>query len=113
MNSHQKVTATRNRRNGVYELTLLGGSKFKVFICECYSFGEAEYLETTGRIEGLDAIVINSGWCAYTSEAKFAARADRVGVFSIGELMAALNKPQPWSYLTPEQRELYQKAGFI
>ncbi|RYD85954.1 MAG: hypothetical protein EOP84_00665 [Verrucomicrobiaceae bacterium] len=113
MSAHQRVTAVRNRGGGVYELTLTGGAKFKVFICECYCFGEAEYVEVIGKLGPLDAIVISSAWCSYTDDAKLAARTAETGVFTIAEVMGALNKPEPWSHLTREQRERYAEARLI
>src|SRR3546814_1248291 len=34
-------------------------------ICECYAFGVADYIETTGKLGHLDLVIINSAWCGY------------------------------------------------
>ena len=37
------------RENGVYELARMQGDTLRVFVCECYAFGIAEYkLESDG-----------------------------------------------------------------
>ena len=69
---HDKVNGveTIDAKNGVYKIHL-SDSSINVFICECYSFGMAEYYELLGKIDvEIDAIVINSNWCSYSSDVK-------------------------------------------
>jgi hypothetical protein len=79
MNAHSGVVGVKAEGDGVYELTTKYLKTLRIFICECYSFGAAEYVETTQALGKLDAVVINSAWCGYTMEAKRLARNDKVG----------------------------------
>jgi hypothetical protein len=67
MNTHSHVAALQACGDGIYELTNKYSRTLRVFICECYSFGAAEYVETKDTLGSLDAIVINSAWCGYTA----------------------------------------------
>src|SRR3546814_5256989 len=46
------------------------GDVLRLFICECYAFGVADYIETTGKLGHLDLVIINSAWCGYSPDAK-------------------------------------------
>lgn len=65
MRGHSRIKGLKNDGGGVYDLTLTTGDTKRIFICECYSFGAAEYVETNGKLGSLDAIIINSAWCGY------------------------------------------------
>ncbi len=111
MRSHRRVSNVRNVDNGLYEIALVDGRTLRVFICECYSFGLAEYFESVEKVGALDAVIINSNWCGYTMEAKLHCRASRVGLFDIGGFMAALNLSNHWEYLTQQEKEYLEKNG--
>jgi len=113
MGQHSCVTNIKACGAGVYELTNVFGNVIKVFICECYSFGAAEYIETVENISKLDAIVINSAWCGYTMDAKRMARANRVGLFKIGDFMSALNGVNMWEFLNKTETEFFSQKGWI
>lgn len=113
MDAHSHVIKVQTHGDGVYELTNVYGSKLRVFICECYSFGAAEYAETKEALGKLDAIVINSAWCGYTMDAKRLARSDKVGLFKIASFMSALNKANVWEYLTDTEQETFKKNGWL
>lgn len=112
MRSHSRVEDLQSQGNGVYLLKRIHGDSLKVFICECYSYGLAEYMETEQNLGKLDVVIINSIWCGYTYDAKHHCRDNKVGLFDIGEFMAALNKPQYWTHLTEEQKEYFEKKGW-
>lgn len=105
MRDHNKVSSLTNIQGGLYDLSLTNGKTLKVFICECYSFGVAEYQETIQNLGQLDAIIINSNWCGYAPEAKIYCRERFVGLFKIRDFMAALNLTRYWEYLTEYERE--------
>lgn len=63
MNRHGKVASLTAEGNGVYQLTRSRGDTLRVFICECYVFGVAEYIETIEQLGRLNAVIINSAWC--------------------------------------------------
>ena len=113
MRGHGHVLKLTAIDDGVYELTLGSGKSLRIFICECYSFGVAEYVETTEALGELDAIIINSAWCGYTTEAKRLCRDQKVGLFDIGDFMAALHKSKVWSYLNEEENKFFQKKGWL
>ncbi len=47
MAAHNKVSGIQQVDVGLYDLTRNNGSVIRVFICDCYSFGVAEYHEVT------------------------------------------------------------------
>lgn len=105
MRDHNKVSSLTNIQGGLYDLSLTSGKTLKIFICECYSYGVAEYKETIQNLGQLDAIIINSNWCGYAPEAKIYCRERSVGLFKIRDFMAALNLTRYWEYLTEYERE--------
>lgn len=113
MKAHSHVLDLRAKGDGVYEITNKYSKVLNVFVCECYSFGAAEYIETTAALRALDVIVINSVWCGYTAEAKRLARESKIGLFDIGDFMAALNRANLWEYLNGKERELFEKNGWL
>jgi hypothetical protein len=113
MRSHSQVSNLKALGNGLYEITTRNGDALRVFACECYSFGAAEYVETTEALGHLDVILINSAWCNYTLEAKRLCRTDKVGLFKIGDLMAALNRQGLHNHLTKDEREAFKKNGWL
>ncbi|WP_193188394.1 hypothetical protein [Nisaea sediminum] len=113
LSNHSKVASLRSQGDGIYQLTLKRGETLRVFICECYAFGIAEYMETIEQIGKLNAVIINSAWCGYSPDAKRFCRESRVGLFTIGEFMAALNRPRYWDYLTDDEKEYFKKQGWL
>lgn len=112
MADHDRVRAVRTESNGIYEISLFDGRTFRVFICECYAYGAAEYEETVANIDHVDAVIINSNWCGYSPDAKNYCRLRRVGLYTIGEFMAALNFNPMWSYLTKNEKEYFKNRGW-
>lgn len=105
MQSHSKVSSIRETGEGLYEIDLIDGRALVVFICECYSFGLAEYYESVENLGNLDAVVINSNWCGYTMDAKLRCREQNVGLYDIKGFMAALNLKNHWEYLTKCEKD--------
>jgi hypothetical protein len=106
MRTHRRVRELiSTEHDGVYLLRLDDGRELRVFVCECYSFGVAEYHEVIEKLGKIDAVVISSAWCGYTQQAKEYAAEQQVGIFRVGELMGALMASKLWTYLSPEQRE--------
>jgi hypothetical protein len=112
MRVHSRVLNFRSVGAGLYEIGLVSGSTLRVFVCECYSYGVAEYFESKRNLGWLDVIVINSVWCGYTSEVKLICRGERVGLFRIGDFMAALSKPELWSYLNEQDVKSFKENGW-
>lgn len=110
LNGHDKVVSINNDGGGVYSLVRLQGDTLRILVCECYSFGVAEYLEVVNNLGKVDVVIINSAWCGYTDDVKQHCRSEKVGVFKIGEFMSAINKNQYWMHLSQrEQDEIVRK----
>lgn len=113
MHGHNKVSAISTDGPGLYNIELTDGKKLKVFICECYSFGMAEYIESCENYGKLDAVIISSNWCGYSLDLKRHCMNENVGIYDIGGFMAAINKKDFWSYLTKYEKERFQEYGWI
>ncbi len=111
MERHDCVSSLTAEGGGVYELNRTRGDKLRVFICECYAFGIAEYMEVVEQLGTIDVVIINSEWCGYSPDAKLHCRQENVGLFKIKEFMAALNRRDYWAYLTRAEKEYYEKHG--
>lgn len=110
---HGKVASLSPQGDGVYELVRSQGDTLRLFICECYAFGVAEYIETVDRLGPLNVVVINSAWCGYAPDAKRYCRDSGVGLFRIGELMSALHRNDLWQHLTKAEEEYFKKVGWL
>jgi hypothetical protein len=113
MLQHSRVRELKTLGDGRYDLTDNFGNVLKIFICECYSFGAAEYIEAKNALGSIDVVVINSAWCGYTMEAKRLCRSERVGLFKVGDFMAALNKAKPWDHLTEAEANQFKEKGWL
>lgn len=99
MRNHSKVLNIKSTdTDGVYEITRTQGDTLRTFICECYAYGVAQYTETIEELGQLDAIVINSMWCGYSSEAKKLCVERNVSLYKVDEFMSALHRQNHWNY---------------
>ena len=113
MSEHSQVRNLESLGDGRYRLTNAKNTVLDIFICECYSFGAAEYLETTDKLGKLDAIIIASNWCSYTPDLKVQCRNEHVGLFNVRDFMAALNRPDFWNYLEEWEEKRLKERGLI
>lgn len=113
MLSHRCVTEIGGLGEGLYRIERPFGKPLLVFVCQCYSFGVAEYIETINKLGSLDAIVIDSAWCGFTFDAKRMCYNEKVGLFQLPQLMGALNKEEIWTYLTEDERDIFKKRGWL
>lgn len=113
MNDHSKVNSIRKIDDGFYHIEHSYGTLIKVFICECYSFDVAEYIEVFQNLGKVDAIVINSNWCGYSSNVKHHCMNKKVGVYNINDFMAALNMRNYWEYLNKSEKKKFKENGWI
>ena len=91
------------------------GSLIKTFVCQCYSFDVAEYIEVTEKLGEINAVVIyrlklvrifiNCKTLLYEKT--------RVGIYSITGFMAAININHYWDYLTEFEIEQFKEKGWI
>ncbi|MBX5219585.1 hypothetical protein HJC04_04505 [Rhizobium sp. NLR8a] len=105
MKGHSRVANLASAGNGIYELTRDTGQVLRVFICECYSFGVAQFIDVQNQLGDVDVVIINSNWCGYTKDAREHCRASQVGLFTIAEFMGALAREDFWNYQIPAERE--------
>ena len=112
MREHSKVNVVRSVTPSLYQIELIGGRVIKTFICECYSFDVAEYMEVCEELGDIDAVVINSNWCGYSLDVKRHCMNKKVGVYDIRGFMAAINKQKYWEYLTEGEKEQFEKNGW-
>lgn len=113
MHKHTEVNSIERVNPGVYNIVLTGGRELKIFICECYSFDTAEYMELCENYGPIQAVIISSNWCGYSLDVKHHCMTDEVGVFNIAGFMAAINRSEYWTYLTEYERKYFQENGWI
>ena len=113
MQNHSAVKSLENLGNGLYKLHRKRGDILKVFVCECYAFGVAEYIESEQKLGKLDAVVINSAWCGFSRDARKHCWDANVGLFRIGDFMAALNQKKVSKHLNSDEKEYFTKKGWI
>ncbi|WP_444924376.1 hypothetical protein ACJJH9_03860 [Microbulbifer sp. DLAB2-AF] len=113
MHEHSKVDSLENIEPGLYSISLHSGSVLRVFICECYSFDVAEYIEACENYGSLDAVVISSNWCDYSLDVKRYCMSENVGIFDISGFMAAINRKKYWTYMTQHERDHFQENGWL
>lgn len=109
MTSHGKICAIDKINPSLYQIKHVDGRVIKVFICECYSFDVAEYIEVCQKLGDVNAVIINSNWCGYTFDVKRHCMNKQVGVYKIGEFMAALNMKNYWECLTEFEKEKFEE----
>ena len=110
---HSRVDSIKKIKDGLYYIERADRTSIKVFICECYSFDVAEYIEVFQNLGEVDAIIINSNWCGYTSNVKHHCMNKKVGVYNINDFMAALNMRNYWEYLNKSEKEKFKENGWI
>ncbi|WP_038051360.1 hypothetical protein [Thioalkalivibrio sp. ALJ1] len=113
MLDHSKVYEFRRVTPSLYEIILTDGQVLKTFICECYSFDVAEYVEVCRELGEIDAVVISSNWCGYSPGVKRHCMDRRVGVYDIRGFMAAINKKEFWNYLTKDEKKMLENNGWF
>ncbi|MFQ6758828.1 MAG: hypothetical protein D9V46_03250 [Deltaproteobacteria bacterium] len=110
MFDHSKVSSIEQINTGLYDVHLTDGPILRVFICECYAFGDADYHETVGNYGPVNAVIISSNWCGYDFDTKLARMKEKVGIFDIKGFMAAITKPNYWEYMTEHERNILKRS---
>jgi hypothetical protein len=113
MREHSKVKVIQKVNPSLYHIELVDGRIIKTFICECYSFDVAEYIESCKELGELNAVIINSNWCGYSLDVKRYCMNEQVGVYDIGGFMAALNMNNYWQYLTKYEEDKFNENGWL
>lgn len=113
MMEHSRVKNFDVEGESLYGITRDINDFIRVFICECYSYGVAEYWETVEKVGEINAIIISGTWCGYTDDLKIQCRDKKIGLFSIKDFMAALNHRDYWNYLEKWEADRFAKNGWI
>lgn len=113
MQEHNKVESYEKIKDGLYEILLTNSKTLIVFICDCYSYGIAEYEETHEKYGKLDAVIINSNWCGYSLELKHNCMQKKIGIFDIRGFMLAIRKDEFWTYLTDDEKKQFKKNEWL
>jgi len=113
MREHSKVNVIRSVTPSFYHIELTDGRVIRTFICECYSFDVAEYIEVCQELGEVDAVVISSNWCGYSPGVKRHCMNEEVGIYDISGFMAAINKKNYWEYLTKGEKEKFKENGWL
>lgn len=112
MREHRNVKTITKVNPSLYQIELTDGRVVKTFICECYSFSVAEYIESCENLGELNAVVISSSWCGYSLDVKHDCMNEHIGVYDIGGFMAAINMKNYWQYLTEYEKEKFKEKGW-
>ena len=113
MHEHSKVNKVNKITPSLYDILLIDGRVIRIFVCECYSFDTAEYIEVCQEFGQVNAVVINSNWCGYSPSVKRHCMSQKVGVYDIRGFMAAINKRKYWEYLTEDEEEMFEERGWL
>ena len=113
MHEHSKVNEVKKITPSLYDILLTDGRAIRTFVCECYSFDVAEFIEVCHGLGEVNAVVINSNWCGYSPNVKRHCMSQKVGVYDIRGFMAAINKTNYWEYLTEVEKEMFEKRGWL
>lgn len=113
MSEHSRVNLLKKKNPSLYDIERSDGTTIRVFICECYSFDVAEYIESCQELGKLNAVIISSNWCGYTLDVKRHCMSEQVGIYDIGGFMAALNMQNYWEYLDKYERKKFEENGWI
>src|SRR4051794_3017222 len=89
---HSRVRALRRDGDQVYIVERKSGPDVRVWLCDIYTLGVADYYEIREADPDIDAIVVVSLWNSYTEDAADQARDDGIGIFKPGEFMSALHR---------------------
>lgn len=113
MLEHGKVDEVRKSTPSLYDIVLTNGQVIRTFICECYAFDVAEFMEVRQELGEVNAVVISSNWCGYSPGVKRHCMGQKVGVYDIRGFMAAINRKEFWTYLTEDEKEMFEENGWI
>lgn len=92
LDQHTRVRGFQAEGDHVYVIQRRGLPDIRVWLCEIYMLGVADYEAIRNADPAVDAIVVLSAWNHYTPEAQSLGASEGVGVFKPGELLSALHR---------------------
>ena len=99
MSAHDKVQFIESRGSQVFIVHRIGGmTPVIVYLTNLYTVGAADVYRIASTCAGVNCIVTTSIWNRYTGDAKRDAAEMKIGLFTLTELMGALNWRYVWRY---------------
>ena len=92
MEEHTRVRNVRAEGPQTYVIERKNMSSVRVWLCDVYTLGVADYEAIRAADPKIDAIVVLSIWNHYTPQVKAEGKGAGVGIFNPGELMSALHR---------------------
>jgi hypothetical protein len=92
LQQHARVEAFKPAGDQVYVIARDQLPDVRLWLCDVYTLGIADYEAIRSADSAVDGIVVLSQWNHYTPEAKERGASEAVGVFKPGELMSALHR---------------------
>lgn len=89
---HTRVRGLQAINELVYVVERVNMPDVRVWLCEAYTFGVADYYAVRQADPEVNAVVVLSVWNHYTPEAVAEAKGDGVLIGTTGELMSALHR---------------------
>lgn len=89
---HTKVKTVAAVDDQAFVLERVDLSDVRVWVCDVYTLGVADYMAIRMSDPNIDCVVTMSGYNQYTPQAKAQGLSDNVGVFKFGDLMGALHR---------------------
>ncbi len=89
---HNRVTSVRQESPNLYIVERDGLSTVRVWLCDVYTLGVADYMHIRHEDPDVNCIVTISGFNSWTWDAKEAGYDDGVAVFKFGEFLGALHR---------------------
>ena len=108
MASHNNVTSVTDISTEEHFLFSIerakNRDKITVWLSDAYLFTDADLYAKPDTVMAGDFIIVAKPEGGFFIDHSVIEQ-HRIGVGMIGKFMGALNKPQMWTYLTPEERE--------
>ena len=98
MSGHSKVRDFDKLGHREYAIHRTYDDTIRVWLTGKYIFGILDYHELHREERQVNCIVASSAWNKYTRDAKDIAVQDSVGLFTVKELLGALNLRKFWKY---------------
>ena len=91
LGKHKRISSMEEISRGVLALERTNGTRLRVFVTHTYFFTEYSYERALAEDPNISAILCANPYSGYTQSAKERCLEDRVGLFTLGEFMGALN----------------------
>jgi hypothetical protein len=98
LSAHPKVRSVSRKRDLLFEINLVSEKQIIVLLVNEYTLGLAAVHRALAEFPSAEFIVTGSNWSSYTRDAKDFGSKSKIGIFQIGEFLAALNSRNPKSF---------------